>query len=70
MLRGMFRGCATRVPFLNLSPPKKHKPTWIYPEARALDALPHEGLETKMKTSQVFEPEIECCDPLLAYDPA
>ena len=33
MLRGMFRGyvsmfrgCATRVPFLKLSPPKKHKP--------------------------------------------
>ena len=26
MLRDMFRGCATRVPFLNLSPPKKHKP--------------------------------------------
>ena len=30
MLRGMFRWCATRVPFLNLSPPKKHKPIYIY----------------------------------------
>ena len=29
MLRGMFRGCATRVPFLNLSPPKKHKPIYL-----------------------------------------
>ena len=30
MLRGMFRGCATRVPFLNLGPPQKKTYIYIY----------------------------------------
>ena len=32
MIRGMFRGCATRVPFLNLGPPKK----WTNPYSKRL----------------------------------